>query len=143
MLSDRSRYASASQAASECRCPIIFGPRTGSKTPSFSIPRELPPGKLQALVPLKVARIESFRHGWKEEIRVVGVPKDGKQVTASHVTGVWKEWVEPVNNEIWSKGLDPLLRAEVKSLIAHENFQHDMHPTQCFNMHPTKYAQYA
>lgn len=48
---------------------IVIGPRTGSKTPGFSIPAELPPGELQSLVPLKVVRVESLREGLVERGR--------------------------------------------------------------------------
>jgi beta-galactosidase len=43
--------------------PIVIGPRTGSKTGDFAIPDGLPPGNLQALMPLKVVRVESLRDG--------------------------------------------------------------------------------
>ncbi len=41
--------------------PVVFGPRAGSKTADFTIPADLPPGPLQALLPLKVVRVESLR----------------------------------------------------------------------------------
>jgi len=41
--------------------PVLIGPRSGSKTSDFSIPAELPPGDLQALLPIKVVRVESLR----------------------------------------------------------------------------------
>jgi beta-galactosidase len=44
-------------------CPVLIGPRSGSKTAEFSIPAALPPGPLQALIPIKVARVESLRPG--------------------------------------------------------------------------------
>ena len=44
-------------------CPVLIGPRTGSKTPEFRIPDILPPGPLQRLIPLKVTRVESLRPG--------------------------------------------------------------------------------
>lgn len=44
-------------------CPVLIGPRSGSKTPDFAVPPELPPGPLQALIPLKVVRVESLREG--------------------------------------------------------------------------------
>jgi beta-galactosidase len=47
--------------------PILIGPRTGSKTASFSIPSELPPGALQRLIPIKVTRVESLREGVFEQ----------------------------------------------------------------------------
>ncbi|NCW20151.1 MAG: beta-galactosidase [Gammaproteobacteria bacterium] len=45
---------------------VIYGPRTGSKTGQFSIPRNLPPGELQSLLPIKVVRVESLREGLVE-----------------------------------------------------------------------------
>jgi beta-galactosidase len=44
-------------------CPVLIGPRTGSKTGDFTIPADLPPGPLQQLIPIKVARVESLRPG--------------------------------------------------------------------------------
>ncbi|MBV7266090.1 beta-galactosidase [Erythrobacter sp. WH131] len=48
-------------------CPVLIGPRTGSKTHSFSIPDGLAPGGLRDLVPLTIARVESLRDGVAEE----------------------------------------------------------------------------
>ncbi|MGY6551317.1 MAG: beta-galactosidase [Erythrobacter sp.] len=48
-------------------CPVLLGPRTGSKTAHFAIPDGLAPGALQSLVPLKVARVESLRDGVAEQ----------------------------------------------------------------------------
>lgn len=53
------------------RGQVVIGARSGSLTPDFAIPPELPPGPLQALIPLKVARVETFHGdpcGWSEEI---------------------------------------------------------------------------
>ncbi len=44
-------------------CPIVIGPRTGSKTTDFKIPAQLPPGDLQDLLPMKITRVESLRPG--------------------------------------------------------------------------------
>jgi beta-galactosidase len=46
-----------------CSAEVLIGPRTGSKTPHFQIPPELPPGHLQRAIPLKVTRVESLRPG--------------------------------------------------------------------------------
>ncbi len=46
--------------------PVIFGPRSGSKTQDFQIPAELAPGPLRRLLPLTVTRVESLRPGWRE-----------------------------------------------------------------------------
>ena len=45
------------------RCPVLLGPRSGSKTDSFSIPDALPPGDLRDLVPITITRVESLRGG--------------------------------------------------------------------------------
>lgn len=45
---------------------VLVGPRTGSKTAGFAIPDALPPGPLQRLIGVKVARVESLRDGLVE-----------------------------------------------------------------------------
>jgi beta-galactosidase len=61
---------------------LLIGPRCGSKTEEMSIPAELPPGKLQSLIPIRVTRAESLpdflmettvcqtlhAHRWREKI---------------------------------------------------------------------------
>ena len=47
--------------------PILYGPRTASKTSDFAIPATLPPGALQAQIPIKVVRVESLRAGMVED----------------------------------------------------------------------------
>jgi beta-galactosidase len=54
-------------------CPVLFGPRTGSKTTDFAIPANLAPGPLQDHLPIKVVRVESLTPGvagprWNEQI---------------------------------------------------------------------------
>jgi beta-galactosidase len=63
------------------KVPILFGPRTGSKTEHFAIPEMLPPGPLQTRLPIRVIRVESSRSEprWREHIEA-GTPvteKDG------------------------------------------------------------------
>jgi beta-galactosidase len=48
---------------------FLFGPRTGAKSASLTIPAELPPGPLQALLPLKVGRSESLPRSMPEPVR--------------------------------------------------------------------------
>ena len=50
--------------------PVLFGPRTGSKTADFAIPANLPPGPLQPHLPIKVVRVESRRSAprWIEHV---------------------------------------------------------------------------
>ncbi|MEM8725186.1 MAG: beta-galactosidase, partial [Pseudomonadota bacterium] len=47
-------------------CPVLIGPRSGSKTESFCIPEGLPPGDLRDILPLTVTRVESLRDGASE-----------------------------------------------------------------------------
>ena len=50
---------------------VVIGARSGSLTTDFAIPPALPPGPLQALIPLKVSRVETFHRepcGWSEDV---------------------------------------------------------------------------
>ena len=47
-------------------CPVVLGPRSGSKTDSLTIPPNLAPGDLHGLIPLTIARVESLRDGVTE-----------------------------------------------------------------------------
>ncbi len=47
--------------------PVLFGPRSGSRTRNFQIPETLPPGTLQQHLPIKVVRVESLRDGLTED----------------------------------------------------------------------------
>lgn len=55
----------------------IFGPRTGSKTGSFAIAPELPPGKLQGVLPVRIAEVESLRPSIRPAIRFEGTEGHG------------------------------------------------------------------
>jgi beta-galactosidase len=48
-------------------CPVLIGPRSGSKTAEFSIPPELAPGPIQNILPIKIVRVESLRAGVDHE----------------------------------------------------------------------------
>jgi beta-galactosidase len=48
-------------------CPVLIGPRSGSKTADFAIPDTLPPGPLQAVFPIRITRVESLRDGLVEQ----------------------------------------------------------------------------
>jgi beta-galactosidase len=68
-------------------CPVLVGPRSGSKTTDFAIPPALAPGPLQALIPLRVVRVESLRDGlvhrgddfeiarWIEHVETILLPE--------------------------------------------------------------------
>jgi beta-galactosidase len=65
-------------------CPVLLGPRSGSKTRSFCIPQSLAPGVLRTAIPLTVTRVESLREG-------VAEPAEGFAVT---------RWREDVASEL-------------------------------------------
>ncbi|MFU7527585.1 beta-galactosidase [Qipengyuania sp. ASV99] len=50
----------------ELDCPVLIGPRSGSKTHTFSIPEGLAPGALRQILPITVERVESLRDGVAE-----------------------------------------------------------------------------
>jgi len=47
---------------------VVLGPRSGSKTGEFQIPAELPPGRLQSLIPLRVGAVESLPRAHSEPV---------------------------------------------------------------------------
>jgi len=50
----------------------VFGPRSGSKTVDFNLPHNLPPGKLQQLIPTKVLSVETTHKDLKEPMSYLG-----------------------------------------------------------------------
>jgi beta-galactosidase len=50
----------------------LIGPRSGSKTKDFQIPRQLPPGALHALIPVEAQRVESLRPGARMKVEDAG-----------------------------------------------------------------------
>lgn len=78
---------------------IVAGPRTGSRTEAFEIPKSLAPGPLQSLMDIKVVRAESLRRGaelapsggdeiiWREDIASELTP--ARQSTSGEGT-VWQ-----------------------------------------------------
>lgn len=68
-------------------CPVLIGPRSGSKMPGFCIPNGLAPGDLLAVIPLTITRVESLRDGiseagdgwnvtrWREDVASELVPE--------------------------------------------------------------------
>ncbi len=65
-------------------CPVLLGPRSGSKTESFCIPEGLAPGDLKPLIPITVTRVESLRGK-------VAEPAEGFAVT---------RWREDVSSDL-------------------------------------------
>ncbi len=72
-------------------CPMLIGPRSGSKTENFCIPDNLAPGALQELFALKVTRAESIRDGVSE-------PGDGFEIA---------RWREDITSDLEPEFADP------------------------------------
>jgi len=64
---------------------VLIGPRSGSKTSNLSIPGNLPPGPLQALIPMKVTQVASLRRGTTVSVR-------GDQIAGNAME--WREWID-------------------------------------------------
>jgi beta-galactosidase len=77
--------AAAARAFAAFDGAAVFGIRTGAKTESFQIPESLPPGPLQTLMPMKVARVESLRPGVVRELT---------WGNRQYSCGVWSETIE-------------------------------------------------
>ena len=59
--------------------PVLFGPRTGSKTADFQIPDTLPPGSLQKHLPIRVTRVSCARDKprWQEDVETTDAVVEG------------------------------------------------------------------
>lgn len=68
--------------------PIMFGPRSGSKTANFSIPENLAPGPLQQLIDIKVIRVQTMRAG----VHDYGTSRHGDDFRIDH-------WIESVEGK--------------------------------------------
>ena len=64
---------------------VLFGPRSGSRTRDGHIPDNLPPGPLQARLPLRVSRVESLRPGARPAVEHSGRTFAGR---------LWREVLE-------------------------------------------------
>ena len=64
----------------------LFGPRTGAKSETFSIVPQLPPGKLQEVLPMRIVAAESLRPSVRPTLRLDGI-------TGSALR--WRDHAEP------------------------------------------------
>ncbi|WP_229679324.1 beta-galactosidase [Silvimonas amylolytica] len=67
----------------------LFGPRTGSRTADFHIPATLPPGPLQAVMPIQVLEVESLRPTLRPQTTIAG---------QSGAVERWRENVRPIGD---------------------------------------------
>ncbi len=72
----------------------LFGPRSGSKTATLTIPHNLAPGALKALIPLTVTHVESFPSDHREPGRYNGAAVAGR---------IWLEHVETALSPLASR----------------------------------------
>ncbi len=84
---------------------VVIGPRSGAKTKEFTLPDRLPPGPLQALLPVRVMSVETLRpdcpeplhwngqrfasHSWREtlevgQVEVIARYDDGSAAAVRH-----------------------------------------------------------
>jgi len=90
----------------------VFGIRTGAKTESFQIPGDLAPGPLQALLPIKVPRVESLRPGVSRDV-IVGNQR--------YTCGTWVETVESPSTDVvgrFADGTPALVRGANRFYLA-------------------------
>ncbi|MFC0478778.1 beta-galactosidase [Gellertiella hungarica] len=64
---------------------VLFGPRSGSKTPDMHIPDGLPPGPLRDLIDIRVTRVESLPSPESETVL---------HGNRSFAAGTWRETIE-------------------------------------------------
>ncbi|KHC91510.1 beta-galactosidase [Thermotoga sp. Mc24] len=75
---------------------LVFGPRSGSKTETFQIPPEMPPGLLKELIPVEVRQVESLGDN------VETLVWSGKEYPVS----IWREDVDPTITEVIARFKD-------------------------------------
>lgn len=76
--------AAGLRALSGTDARLVVGPRAGSRTEDFAIPKALPPGGLESLVGVRVTQVASLRPGLRHEV-TGGL--SGAMIR-------WREWVE-------------------------------------------------
>jgi beta-galactosidase len=75
---------------------LIFGPRSGSKTETFQIPKEMPPGPLKELIPMTIRRVESLGYNiekfvWNEKEYPVTIWREDVDSESSEVIAEFKD----------------------------------------------------
>ncbi len=77
---------------------ILFGPRSGSKTRSYSIPDNLPPGPLQDLLPMKVRQVSSTRPNVSFAVNGIHIKGKGSrwrdELTPAKVRRCWRASIQ-------------------------------------------------
>jgi len=78
------------------KAQIILGPRSFSKTQQYQIPKNLAPGSLQDLIPLKAVRVESLNSAWSTEVNSADAKlnETGESLNAPLSIKKWREFIE-------------------------------------------------
>ncbi len=105
--------------------PVIVGPRTGSKTPDFAIPANLPPGPLSDLLGVRIDRVESLRPGVAEQGNGWGIHRwlehvSGKAVPEQCLNSGQGVVFKQENFRYMAAWPDPALLSLVLTTMAHE-----------------------
>ncbi|MBA6291112.1 beta-galactosidase [Colwellia sp. MB3u-70] len=87
---------------------FVFGPRSGGKTDELSLAPNLPPGKLQALLPIKVLSTETIRPDCSEQLNY----KD-----KTFESRCWREELEITKDVI----VDARYHDQSPAVVRHEN----------------------
>lgn len=141
------------------RGSVVIGPRTGSKTPDFQIPSQLPPGPFQELFPIRVVRAESLpdfepipvswrgvnyqcRH-WMEQIETSAAPwirsANGDAIAFTHEAFTYLATV-PEQSLLDAMVEDIVSRADVPTMLLPDGLRTRVHGDlrYFFNYGPTK-----
>ncbi len=89
---------------------VLILPRNGSRSENGTLPDNLPPGPLQALLPLQVVRSESLPSSWQEKITLENLATASSNTTSSigflggggsnHLTLTCRDWREQIRTSI-------------------------------------------
>jgi len=78
------------------KAQIILGPRSFSKTQQYQIPKNLAPGSLQDLIPLKAVRVESLNSAWSAEVNSTEAKLNEADESSDAPLSIkkWREFIE-------------------------------------------------
>ena len=110
------------QRLTESGAQVIFGPRSGSKTRELTIPHNLPPGPLSAVLPMRVWRVESLRPNVTETVTFGN--GDGAVRAEATFEGRARHWRDLIDT--MAPGVEVLARFDggAPAQVRHGNFHY-------------------
>ena len=84
-------HAGLLESLKNTKAQVILGARSFSKTQQYQVPKQLAPGSLQALIPLRAVRVESLDNFWSQTVEPV--QSENNADTALTVVR-WREFIE-------------------------------------------------